>query len=99
MSCDPDRTGDFCLSNVNIMNTATKQMRALTSSDPLSMRIPRFGPSKRQSNGSAFPAGPTSRYPFQFLVEIARNPLAMMIAMHQGYGDIAHYKKIGRAHV
>lgn len=61
-------------------------------------RIPRFGPSRPSSNGSEFPAGPTPRYPFQFLVEVARNPLAMMIAMTRDYGDIAHYQ-IGPQHL
>ncbi len=61
------------------------------------IRIPRFGRT-RPGNGSAFPAGPTARYPFQFLVEVARNPLAMMIAMAEEYGDIAHYK-IGPQHL
>ena len=70
----------------------------LTSSDPAPLIVPRFGPSKRSGNGTAFPAGPSSRYPFQFLVEIARNPLAMMIAMNREYGDIAYYK-IGPQHL
>src|SRR5215208_1191126 len=70
----------------------------LTKPDPLPLHVPRFGPSRRSGNGSAFPAGPSSRYPFQFLVEIARNPLAMMIAMNQDYGDIAYYK-IGPQHL
>jgi cytochrome P450 len=54
--------------------------------------------SKHAGKGSEFPAGPTARYPFQFLVEVARNPLAMMIAMAGEYGDIAHYK-IGPQHL
>lgn len=62
------------------------------------LRVPRFGASKHNRNGARFPAGPTARYPFQFLVEVARNPLAMMIAMIQDYGDIAHYK-IGPQHL
>ena len=70
----------------------------LTTSNPAPLSVPRFGPSKRSGNGSAFPAGPSSRYPFQFLVEIARNPLAMMIAMNREYGDIAYYK-IGPQHL
>jgi len=60
------------------------------------IRVPRFGASRHVGNG--FPAGPTARYPFQFLVEIARNPLAMMIAMAGDYGDIAHYR-IGPQHL
>ena len=62
------------------------------------IRVPRFGPSKQTGNGTRYPAGPTARYPFQFLVEVARNPLAMMIAMAREYGDIAHYK-IGPQHL
>jgi len=59
------------------------------------IRIPDFGPKKVQ-NG--FPDGPTARYPLQFLVEVARNPLAMMISIARGYGDISHYK-IGPQHI
>jgi len=66
--------------------------------NPLSVRIPCFGPSKHAGNGSAFPAGPSARYPFQFLVEVARNPLAMMIAINRAHGDLAHYK-IGPQHL
>jgi cytochrome P450 len=62
------------------------------------LRVPRFGASKQARNGIRFPAGPTARYPFQFLVEVARNPLAMMIAMIRDYGDIAHYR-IGPQHL
>lgn len=62
------------------------------------LRVPRFGASKHAGKDSEFPAGPTARYPFQFLVEVARNPLAMMIAMAGDYGDIAHYK-IGPQHL
>ena len=65
---------------------------------PFPMRVPRFGPPANGGNGARFPAGPTARYPFQFLVEVARNPLAMMIAMSRDYGDIAHYK-IGPQHL
>ena len=64
----------------------------------MEIRVPRFGPSAHTGNGRRYPAGPTSRYPFQFLVEVARNPLAMMIAMARDYGDIAHYK-IGPQHL
>ena len=62
------------------------------------LRIPRFGRSKHHGNGSRLPTGPTARYPLQFLVEVARNPLAMMIAMADEYGDISHYK-IGPQHL
>lgn len=60
------------------------------------LRIPRFN--RTADSGDGFPPGPTARYPFQFLVEAARNPLAMMIAMAGEYGDIAHYK-IGPQHL
>jgi cytochrome P450 len=60
-----------------------------------SIRVPAFGPGKRRSG---FPDGPTARYPFQFLVEVARNPLAMMLSIARTYGDIAHYK-IGPQHI
>jgi cytochrome P450 len=60
------------------------------------MRIPRFKRATHPADG--FPVGPRPRYPFQFLVEVARNPLAMMIAMSRDYGDIAHYK-IGPQHL
>jgi cytochrome P450 len=62
------------------------------------VRIPRFGGPNRSKNGRVFPSGPTPRYPFQFFLEIARNPLALMIAMARDYGDIAHYK-IGPQHL
>jgi len=38
------------------------------------------------------------RYPGQFLRELARNPLASMLAMQREYGDILHYK-IGPQHL
>jgi cytochrome P450 len=59
------------------------------------IRVPAFGPRKSR-NG--FPDGPTARYPFQFLVEVARNPLAMMISIARSYGDISHYK-VGPQHI
>ncbi len=65
---------------------------------PFLIRIPRFGRPSHSGNGTRFPTGPTARYPFQFLVEVARNPLAMMIAIARDYGDIAHYK-IGPQHL
>src|SRR5678815_780170 len=52
------------------------------------MRLPRF----RSRPGSNAPPGSVSRYPGQFMVEIARNPLAMMIAMKETHGDIAHWR-------
>jgi cytochrome P450 len=59
--------------------------------------VPRF---KRQTKPveSAFPPGPAPRYPGQFLVETARNPLALFIGIAREYGDIAHYK-IGPQHL
>jgi cytochrome P450 len=62
------------------------------------VRVPQFGGPKRSRNGNVYPSGPTPRYPFQFVLEIARNPLALMIAMARDYGDIAHYK-IGPQHL
>ncbi|MFN2602847.1 MAG: cytochrome P450 [Gemmatimonadaceae bacterium] len=64
--------------------------------DRAAMRVPRFKRAPHPANG--FPPGPKPRYPFQFLVEVARNPLAMMVAMAGDYGDIAHYK-IGPQHL
>jgi cytochrome P450 len=78
------------------MNSVVAPVSLSSAVRPL--RIPRFGESSRGSNGKSFPAGPTARYPFQFLVEVARNPLAMMIAMEREYGDIAHYR-IGPQHL
>lgn len=52
------------------------------------MRLPRF---KSRPDGSAPPTS-VSRYPGQFVIEIARNPLAMMIAMQREHGDIAHWR-------
>ena len=71
-------------------------LNPLPTSSPI--RIPRFGWRSNDGSRDGFPAGPRARYPFQFLVEIARNPLAMMIAMARDYGDIAHYK-IGPQHL
>jgi len=60
---------------------------------PLS--IPRF---KSNGKGSGVPPGPSPRYPGQYIVEIARNPLAMMVGMQREYGDIAHWR-IGPQHL
>ena len=54
------------------------------------LRLPRF--SSRISPDQAAPPRSVSRYPGQFFVEIARNPLAMMVAMQQEHGDIAHWR-------
>src|SRR5512141_221087 len=62
------------------------------------VRLPQFGGPKRFRSGAMFPTGPTPRYPFQFILEVARNPLALMIAMARDYGDIAHYK-VGPQHL
>ncbi|MEO8194097.1 MAG: cytochrome P450 [Gemmatimonadales bacterium] len=54
------------------------------------LRLPRF---KSKSNGSALvPPRSVARYPGQFFVEIARNPLAMMLSMQRAHGDIAHWR-------
>jgi len=70
----------------------------MMETNPFTIRVPRFGGPSHAGKGNGFPAGPTARYPFQFLVEVARNPLAMMIAMARDYGDISHYK-IGPQHL
>ncbi|HEX2721596.1 MAG TPA: cytochrome P450, partial [Gemmatimonadaceae bacterium] len=57
--------------------------------------LPRFG---RSATTRGFPPGPLPRYPGQYIVEIARNPLAMMIGLQREYGDIAHWK-IGPQHL
>lgn len=61
------------------------------------IEVPRF---KRGSTplAQSFPPGPLPRYPGQFLVEIARNPLALFVAIAREYGDIAHYR-IGPQHL
>jgi len=56
----------------------------------LPLRIPRFRP-KPNPEGSTPPRS-VSRYPGQFIVEIARNPLAMMLSMQHEHGDIAHWR-------
>ncbi len=60
------------------------------------LRIPRFKPGQEPPAG--FPPGPVPRFPGQFLFEMARNPLAPLIAMHRDYGDIVHYH-IGPQHL
>ena len=60
------------------------------------LRIPRFRAKKNA--GAKRPPGSGVRYPGQFMVEIARNPLAMMIAMNEAHGDIAHWR-IGPQHL
>jgi cytochrome P450 len=60
------------------------------------LRIPRFRAKKNAD--SKRPPGSGVRYPGQFMVEIARNPLAMMIAMNEAHGDIAHWR-IGPQHL
>src|SRR6476469_3523476 len=54
------------------------------------VRPPRFNRNTRKPK--TFPAGPSPRFPGQFLMEMARNPLGPMLAMHETYGDIVHYK-------
>ena len=60
------------------------------------LRIPRFRAKKNA--GATRPPGSGVLYPGQFMVEIARNPLAMMIAMNKAHGDIAHWR-IGPQHL
>ena len=64
---------------------------------PRPIALPRFATTRTRS-GAAFPPGPRARYPGQFLVEVARNPLAMMIAMAAEHGDIAHFR-VGPQHL
>ena len=59
------------------------------------LRIPRF---RAREVGHEQPPGSGVRYPGQFMVEIARNPLAMMVAMKEAHGDIAHWR-IGPQHL
>jgi cytochrome P450 len=59
-------------------------------SDVTPLRIPRFRVKKSRLGNE--PPGSGVRYPGQFMVEIARNPLAMMIAMKEAHGDIAHWR-------
>ena len=60
------------------------------------LRLPRFG--TRISRENRYPPRSVARYPGQFFIEIARNPLAMMMAMQREHGDIAHWK-IGPQHI
>ena len=54
------------------------------------LRLPRFRAKKTGRHDR--PPGSGVRYPGQFMVEIARNPLAMMVAMKEMHGDIAHWR-------
>ncbi len=67
------------------------------SGAPLPIPLPRFATTPRPASND-FPAGPRARYPGQFLVEVARNPLAMMMAMAAEHGDIAHFR-VGPQHL
>jgi cytochrome P450 len=71
----------------------TLGMPAASDSAP-AMRLPRF----KSRPDSSVPPTSVSRYPGQFVVEIARNPLAMMISMQREHGDIAHWR-IGPQHI
>ncbi len=89
--------------NVNIRNTLRVRGSRLTMPETtaahtvIPVRIPRFKLPRTAAN-PAFPPGPRPRYPGQFLVEIARNPLAPFIVMAREYGDIAHYR-VGPQHL
>src|SRR6476619_8338678 len=61
---------------------------ASESQPPVPLRLPRF----KSRNGGSEPPRSVSRYPGQFVVEIARNPLAMMVSMQAEHGDIAHWR-------
>ncbi len=69
-------------------------MTELITPDPI--REVRFNP--RQNPPPGFPPGPTPRFPGQFLLEMSRNPLAPLVAMHRDFGDIVHYQ-IGPQHL
>ncbi len=56
---------------------------------PTALTIPRFKTAKPKAGT---PPGPKPRYPGQYIVEIARNPLALMVSMVQEFGEIAHWK-------
>ncbi|HEX6574768.1 MAG TPA: cytochrome P450 [Gemmatimonadaceae bacterium] len=54
------------------------------------LKLPRFRAAESHDNRR--PPGSRVRYPGQFMVELARNPLAMMMGMKLEHGDIAHWK-------
>jgi cytochrome P450 len=60
------------------------------SNEVTPLRLPTFRSSRTRDN--KYPPGSRVRYPGQFMVEIARNPLAMMMAMKLEHGDIAHWR-------
>jgi cytochrome P450 len=69
----------------------TLEMPSASESSPVApLRIPRF--KSRAAIPGARPPRSFARYPGQFVLEIARNPLAMMLAMHRDHGDIAHWR-------
>jgi cytochrome P450 len=60
------------------------------STGTVAIRLPKFR--FRASEDPQTPPRSGPRYPGQFIVEIARNPLAMMISMQRQHGDIAHWR-------
>ena len=83
-------THDPPLTTERVSSLPAHQMTTVTP-----LRIPRF---KSTGNHGSVPPGPKPRYPGQYIVEIARNPLAMLIGMQRDYGDIAHWS-IGPQHL
>src|SRR5688572_7621835 len=73
-----------------VSSLPTDQMTTVTP-----LLIPRF---KSTGSHGSFPPGPKPRYPGQYIVEVARNPLAMLVGMQREYGDIAHWR-IGPQHI
>ncbi|HEY0241177.1 MAG TPA: cytochrome P450 [Gemmatimonadaceae bacterium] len=66
-------------------------MPSASESSPVTpIRIPRFR--SRTARAGGIPPRSLARYPGQFVLEIARNPLAMMISMQREHGDIAHWR-------
>ncbi|MEO5590650.1 MAG: cytochrome P450 [Gemmatimonadaceae bacterium] len=68
--------------------SSISDMQVVTPVEPL--RLPRF--KSRQSPDGANPPRTLPSYPGQFLVEIARNPLGMMVSMNRQHGDISHWR-------
>jgi len=83
----PEPSGDFIQSALAPLplNDAVSQHRVIP------VLPARFSRSPRPESGG-FPAGPRPRYPGQFLVEIASNPLGALMGMAKEHGDIAYYR-------
>ncbi len=64
-----------------------------TATEVAPVRLPRF--TLKPAESANLLARSAVRYPGQFIVEIARNPLGMMLSLHAQQGDIAHWR-VGR---